>query len=357
MSKVIQIGDRLVGEGQPTFIIAEIGSNHNGDLDMAKELIRESKRVGCDCAKFQTNTASEFCADPDQMFTYQSQGKTVVEPIRDIFQRLEYSRDEWAEIIEECKANDIMFMTTIQDPVNLDMMMEFGIPAIKVGSDDFDHLVNLRIYAETGIPLIISKGMADLGEVDRVIRDLRERTDKLIVLHCVSLYPTDPRFLNIRQIETLRRLYPDVVWGFSDHSQGPLGSTLAVGLGAKVLEKHVTLSHDLPGPDHWFSMDMDEMEQLVHDVRFTEKALGDGEVSPSPEEIEVKSIMRRRVVARDDLEPGTVLSEASVNFKRSGTGCFISEWPIMEGHRLAGPIGRDQGVELADVDFADGSKG
>ena len=353
MDKIISIGDRKIGAGQPAYVIAEIGANHNGDLAMAKELIAEAKRVGCDCAKFQTFTADEFCADPDQIFTYKSQGKTVRESMRDMFHRFEFTKEEWIEIVEECRKHNIQFFTTIQDPVNLEHMMQFDLPAIKVGSDDFDHLVNLKKYAATGLPLIISKGMADLGEVDRVVRAMREHTDKLVVLHCVSLYPTDPEFLNIRQVETLQSLYPDVVWGFSDHSQGPLASTLAVALGAKVIEKHFTLSHDLPGPDHWFSMDVDEMERLVNDIRFAEAAVGDGEINPTPEELEVKNVMRRRLVAREDLEAGAPLTEKTVAFKRSSGGVFLNHWPVIEGNKLARALKQNEGIEFADVVFAD----
>jgi N,N'-diacetyllegionaminate synthase len=351
MDKTITIGDRLVGSGQPAYIIAEIGANHNGDLALAKKLIAEAKRVGCDCAKFQTFTADEFCADPDQPFTYKSQGQTVTKSMRDMFHRLEFSPEEWAEIVGECRKQQIQFMTTIQDPVDLKRMLPFGLPAIKVGSDDFDHIINLRRYAATGLPLIVSKGMADLGEVDRVIRCLRERTDKLIMLHCVSLYPTEPRFLNLRQIVTLNRLYPDIVWGFSDHSQGPLASTIAVALGAKVIEKHFTLSHDAAGPDHWFSMDVNEMAQLVHDVRFAESALGDGEVNPAPEELAARNTTRRRLVARADLAAGDFLTEDTVTFKRASRGSFICYWPLIEGYKIARPLKANEGIELGDVDF------
>jgi N,N'-diacetyllegionaminate synthase len=352
MERTIKIGNRLVGADQPAYIIAEIGANHNGDVALAKKLIAAAKQCGCDCAKFQTFTADEFCADPDQPFTYKSQGKAVTESMRDMFRRFEFTKDEWVEIVDECRKHDIQFLTTIQDPINLKQMLPFGLPAIKVGSDDFDHLVSLKKYAESGLPLIISKGMADLGEVDRVVRFMRKHTDKLIVLHCVSLYPTEPRFLNIRQVETLQRLYPDVVWGFSDHSQGPLASALAVAIGAKVIEKHLTLSHDMPGPDHWFSMDIDEMATMVRDIRFAEIALGDGEINPTPEELEIKKVARRRLVARSDLLAGAPLTEETVAFKRSSSGSFITHWSLIEGRKLARSRKKNEGIELADVDFS-----
>ena len=351
MGKVIQIGERLVGEGQPAFIIAEAGANHNGDLATAKEMVRVAREIGCDSIKFQTFSAEEFCADKSKTFTYRSQGKEVTESEFEMFKRFEFSRDEWAELMAHCETEGILFFTTVQDPVNLEMMLELGLKCIKVGSDDFDHLVNLKRYAETGLPLIISKGMADLGEVDRVIRALTPLTDKLAVLHCVSLYPTDPARLNIQQVPTLAGLYPDIVWGFSDHSQGPLASTLAVTLGAKIIEKHFTLNHDMAGPDHWFSMDVEEMAQLVRDIRFAEQALGSGEIAPAPGEEESRKIMRRRVVAKADLPAGALLDEESVTFKRADSGSFVTHWELIRGQRLRAAKARNQGIELKDVNF------
>lgn len=349
--KVIKIGDRLVGEGQPAFIIAEAGANHNGDIGLAKELVRAAKDIGCDSIKFQTFSAAEFCADKTKTFTYKSQGKAVTESEYEMFTRFEFTRDEWAELMRFCDETGIFFFTTVQDPVNLEMMLDLGLRCIKVGSDDFDHLVNLKHFAATGLPLIISKGMADLGEVDRIIRALRPITERLAVLHCVSLYPTDPARLNIRQVPRLASLYPDIVWGFSDHSQGPLASTLAVTLGAKIIEKHFTLDHDMAGPDHWFSMDVDEMAQLVKDIRFAEAALGSGAVELAPGEEDSKKIMRRRVVAKQDLPAGAPLDEATVTFKRADTGSFVTHWDIIKGQRLRQAKSKNQGIELSDIDF------
>lgn len=350
--KTMEIGGRLVGAGQPAFIIAEISQNHCGDLSKAKELIEAAKETGCDCAKFQTFTAEEMCADRSKMFTYLSQGKEVTESEFDLHKRYEFNDDQWAEIIGHCAKVGIPFMTTVQDPPNLDLMLKLGINAIKVGSDDFDHLHNLELYAATGLPMILSKGMADLAEVDKVVRFMRPRTDKLAIMHCVSLYPTDAQDLNLRQIETLSSLYPDIVWGFSDHSEGPLASTLAVSLGAKVIEKHFTLDHDLPGPDHWFSMDVNQMAQMVRDIRFTEAAMGSGEVVPAPGEAREREIRRRRLVAKTDLEPGAVLGEDTVAFKRADEGIFVADWERVKGSALRESKSANEGIRLADIEFA-----
>lgn len=341
----LTIAGRAIGDGHPAFIIAEAGANHNGDLELAKKMVVAARDIGADCIKFQTFTAEEFCADRTKTFTYKSQGREVTESEFEMFKRLEFSRDQWAELMAFCKAQDILFMTTVQDPVNLEMMLQLGLPAIKVGSDDFDHMVNLRTYAATGLPLILSKGMSDQDETDRILGELAPlATGGLSVLHCVSLYPCDPQFLNLNQIASLRARYPQVVWGFSDHSPSTMAPALAVTLGARVIEKHFTLDHDLPGPDHWFSMDVAEMAEMIRHVRFAERALGDGRIQPSTEEAKSRTIMRRRVVARTDLAPGTVLDETTVTFKRSDTGAFIAEWDAMKGRRLCAAKTANQGI-------------
>jgi sialic acid synthase SpsE len=354
MTAVINIDGRLIGEGHPTFVIVEAGANHNGDLKLAKQMCDAAKELGCDCIKFQTFRAEEFCADPQQLFTYRSQGREIQEPMIDLFRRLEFKREQWADLMAYCDKIGILFLTTVQDPPDLKLMLELGLKGIKIGSDDFDHLANLRLFSETGLPLIVSKGMATLGEVDKVVRFLRPRASGgLAMLHCVSLYPTDPKLLNIRQVQTLRALYPDIVWGFSDHSQGPLASTVAVALGAKIIEKHFTLDQNLPGPDHWFSMNLAEMGQMMRDIRFAEMSLGSGQVSPAADEEKYKKVARRRLVAKRDLLAGAVLDEGNVSFKRSSEGAFVGHWELLVGRKLTRAIARNRGIELADIDFTE----
>lgn len=349
--KTIEVGGRKIGSGQPAFVIAEISQNHCGELSMAKELVDAAKECGCDCAKFQTFTAEEMCADRSKMFTYLSQGKEVTESEFDLHKRFEFAPDEWAELIEYCAKVGIPFMTTIQDPPNLEQMLPLGINAIKVGSDDFDHLPNLDIYSRSNLPIIMSKGMANLAEVDKVVRFMRTRTDQLAIMHCVSVYPTAAEDLNLNQIRTLSSLYPDVVWGFSDHSEGALASILAVSNGAKVIEKHFTLDHDLPGPDHWFSADPKQMKELVHGIRFAESALGSGDVTPVASEAVERDIRRRRIIASVDIKSGDTITLDNVSFKRAERGLFVADWPLVNGAIAKHDIKDGSGVVLSDVEF------
>lgn len=346
----LKIGNRLIGDGCPVFVMAEAGANHNGELALAKKLVVAAKEAGADCIKFQTFTAEEFCADRSKTFTYRSQGKLVTESEFEMFKRLEFTREEWRELMSFCIEQDIMFLTTVQDPVNLNMMLELGLLGIKIGSDDFDHLVNMRRYAATGLPLVISKGMANLEEVDCVLSEIAPvATGGLAVLHCVSLYPSDAHHLNLRQIQTLRQKYPGVVWGFSDHSPSTVAPAVAVSLGAAIIEKHFTLDHDLPGPDHWFSLDPRELKEMVANIRFAEAALGSGKVELSDGEAISKKIMRRRVLAGADMPAGATLSEDNVVFKRADHGAYAGDWPSLQGKRLLKAKSRLDPIELSEV--------
>lgn len=351
MSKpLLKIGKRYIGDGHPVFIIAEAGANHNGDLTLAKEMVFEARRLGADCIKFQTFTAEEFCADRSKTFTYKSQGQLVTESEYEMFKRLEFNPNEWAQLMSYCEEQGILFLTTVQDPLNLSMMQDLGLPGIKVGSDDFDYLPNLRVYAKTGLPLILSKGMSDLAEVEHVLREVYPISrGGLAVLHCVSLYPSDACHLNLRQISELRIRFPNVVWGFSDHSASTVAPALAVAQGARIIEKHFTLNHDLPGPDHWFSMDPKEMGEMIRNIRFAEEALGDGRIQAASGESASKAIMRRRIIAKTDLCVGALLDEDTVSFKRAEKGAFVGDWGAMRGLRLSVAKRANEGISLDEA--------
>ncbi|MEW6593798.1 MAG: N-acetylneuraminate synthase family protein [Thermodesulfobacteriota bacterium] len=346
----LHIEGRGIGDGYPVFVIAEAGANHNGDLKLAKEMVCAAREVGADCIKFQTFTAEEFCADRVKTFTYKSQGQMVTESEFEMFKRLEFQREEWVELMDFCRAQGILFLTTVQDPVNLTMMLELGLKGIKVGSDDFDHLLNLRRYAATGLPLILSKGMSGLSEVEQVLNAVQPLAPGgVAVLHCVSLYPADARCLNLSQIRALRERFPQVVWGFSDHSTSTIAPALAVTFGARIIEKHFTLDHGLPGPDHWFSMNPEEMREMIRNIRFAEEAAGDGRIEPAVEEEASRSIMRRRVIARVELPAGSLLCDDLVMFKRAEQGGFAGEWDAMRGRRLRVAKQANEGISLDEV--------
>ena len=310
---------------------------------MALELISVAKKCGADCAKFQTFTPSAFLSE-DKKFEYFSKGKKIIESEFELLKRLRLSESDWIKIKDHCKKEDIIFMTTIQDEVDLDLMMKLGITSIKKGSDDFNYLPNLINVAKTNLPLVLSKGMATEEEVDKVIKTLIPINSKISIMHCVSVYPAKPELLNLKQILTLKKKYPEIIWGYSDHSIGNLACTNAVALGAKVIEKHYTLDKKLEGPDHWFSMDPDELKQLVIDIRNTETSMGSGKVEITDDEQKSRDIMRRKIVASKNIKKGDVLTLNNVSFKRSVLGIDVGEWDKVEGCEVNQSIDSNSGI-------------
>ncbi len=219
-------------------------------------MVRTAREAGADAVKFQTFKASEFVGDPNQLYTYRSKGEQVTESMLAMFQRYELPLDAWGKIKSECDRQGMIFLSTPQNRSDLDLLLELNVPAIKVGSDDFTNLPLLKSYAATGLPLIVSCGMADMNEVRSSLGAIGVSSGyPTVLLLCTSQYPTPPGDVNLRKLKTLRDAFPDVTLGYSDHTQGSLAASVATALGATVFEKHFTLSRDLPGPDHWFSED------------------------------------------------------------------------------------------------------
>jgi N,N'-diacetyllegionaminate synthase len=334
----LSIGNCRIGEGHPPFVIAEVGINHNGELEKALEMIHVAKAAGADSVKFQTFRADEFVGDPNQMFTYTSQGKPVTESMLAMFRRYELNRQDWDIIKKECEAAGILFLSTPQNRSDLDVLLEVGVPAIKIGSDDFTNLPLLRSYAETRLPLIVSCGMSDLGEVYRSLETVGTFDGyPTVLLLCTSQYPTPPKDVNLRKLATLRAAFPHLVLGFSDHTQGPEASALAVAMGASVFEKHFTLSHDLPGPDHWFSETPDSLCEWVMAIRTADVMLGSSVVRPTAAERDMRTIARRSIVASRDIKAGDVCGASNIGLRRPGTGLG----PELMGHVIGGQATRD----------------
>ena len=315
------IAGRVTGLGRAPFCIAEVGINHNGDIELAKRLAQVAKDAGAEAVKFQTFKADEFCGDPGQMFTYSSMGRSVTEPMLEMFRRYEFAPEQWREIKAHCEAIGITFMSTPQNHSDLRLLLELGIPAIKVGSDDFVNIPLLKSYAATGLPIILSCGMADLAEVYISLEAVGALDGYPVsLLLCTSQYPTPLNNVHLNRLITLRAAFPMLVLGFSDHTIGPLASSLAVALGACVFEKHFTISHDLPGPDHWFSEDPDGLKLWISQIRDASVALGNGIVRPTPAERELRKDFRRVIVAAVDISPGVILGEENMTMRRVAGG-------------------------------------
>jgi N-acetylneuraminate synthase/N,N'-diacetyllegionaminate synthase len=345
-----RIAGRPIGPSEPPYCIAEVGVNHNGDLALAMQMVEVARRVGADAVKFQTFKAEEFCGDPTQTYSYRSQGREVTENMRAMFKRHEFSPAQWAALKRHCEQIGITFFSTPQNRSDLDLLMGIGVPAIKIGSDDFNNLPLLRDYSSTGLPLILSCGMADLAEVHRSLETAGWFEGReLVLLLCTSQYPTPPADANLRKLGTLQQAFPGLLVGFSDHTQGPQAASLAVALGARVFEKHFTLDKKLPGPDHWFSDDEAGLAEWIAAIRNAEALLGSPIVRPTAAEREMRKVARRSVVALRDLAEGEVLSAANVGLRRPGDGLPPEMFERLLGMTAARRIGAGTRVALQDL--------
>ena len=299
------------------FIIAEIGINHNGDVNIAKKMIDEAKKANVDCVKFQTFKAHEFISDAKQTYSYKSNGEIITESMLEMFKRYEFTKNEWIEIIEYCKEKEIVFSSTAQNKSDLDFLLSLtNLPFIKVGSDDLTNLELLKYYASKQIPMIISVGMAYASEIEDAISSIREmKNNDITVLHCISSYPAEANEVNLKKIPIIRDAF-SVKVGFSDHTIGNAAAVGSICFGAKIIEKHFTLDNTMPGPDHWFSINSKELKQYTSSIKFIEKCIGNGELRPTHKEIETRKIGRRKIVAKYNITKNSKISEENTDFKR-----------------------------------------
>lgn len=283
----MKIGNLEVGK-QP-IIAAEVGLNHNGSIDRAIEMIGIAKTAGCDIVKFQTFKASEFC-DPKATYTYLSQGLKVTELMSEMFKRCELPDKAWPILKAECDRQGILFLSTPQNPSDLDKIIDL-LPAIKIGSDDAVNYQLLDYYASKGLPLILSTGMTFGEEI--YIPELTE----CVLLVCTSLYPCPHRYANLKRIITLRDYNahdPFIKVGFSDHTMGNTAAITAVGAGAVFFEGHMTLDPNLPGPDHHWSRNPGELLSWVSSIREAWELMGSGLMELSARELANKVKYQRK---------------------------------------------------------------
>lgn len=347
----IKIADRFIGRGCQPFIIAEVGINHNGELEKALAMIELAKEGGADAVKFQTFRAKDFVADPNVTYTYKSQGKEITESMLEMFERYEFAGDQWFLIKNKCDEQGIMFLSTPQNRADLNLLIDIGIPAIKVGSDDFTNLHLLKSYAKTGLPMIISCGMADLAEVYQALAAVGSLDGyPTVLMLCTSEYPTPPEDVNLLKLKTLGSAFPMVILGFSDHTQGPLASSLAGALGAAVFEKHFTLDHNLPGPDHWFSEDPKGLLEWISAIRKSFIMLGSDIVRPTYKEKDMRRLARRSIVALTDIEPGETLTMQNLGLKRPGDGLPVAFYEQLLGMKTSKKIKRGDLLKLGDFE-------
>ncbi len=318
--KTVNIPPYKIGPNQTTFIIAEAGVNHNGSLEMARQLVEVAVQAGANAVKFQTFKAERVVSPQAPKAAYQLETTDEAESQLDMVKRLELSFDAFRELFAYCQQQGILFMSTPFDEESADFLADLGVPAFKIPSGEITNLSFLAHVARKGKPMIVSTGMAYLDEVRTAVSTIEKTGNRdLVLLHCVSNYPANPADANLRAMITMAEAF-DVPVGYSDHTLGIEVSLAAVALGACAIEKHFTLDRNLPGPDHRASVEPDELTALVRGIRKVEAALGHGRKEPAASEIKMTAVARRSLVAAREIPVGSTITEGLIAIRRPGTG-------------------------------------
>lgn len=315
----------LEKDNASVFIIAEAGINHNGDFDIAIKMVKEAAKAGADAIKFQNFKTEDFIFDRSLKYTYLSQGKKVTEPMYDLCKRCEMKKEWLVTLKGLCDDLDIVFLSTPTSESGIKELVDIGVTVLKNGSDYLSHLLLLKYMGTTGLPVIISTGMAYELEIREAIDAVRlGGNSPIILLHCTSSYPTEPSDVNLKRMIALRETF-NLPVGFSDHTIGHAAAIQAVALGACVIEKHFTLDHNLHGPDHWFSLTSAELSEYIRGIREAEKRMGDKNIKPSDVEKKNREEFRLSIVAAQDIVRGQILKRQDITFAKPGFGLSPKE--------------------------------
>jgi N-acetylneuraminate synthase/N,N'-diacetyllegionaminate synthase len=294
--KKTKIGNKFVGEEEPTFIIAEAGSNHDGNLEQAKRLIDIAAEAGVDAVKFQAFKA-------DKLFN-KIKNKDIVNKL----EKLELREEWYKELFDHTNEKGLIFISSVFDEDSADLLDGFGVLAYKIASYELTHIPLLEYIAKKNKPVILSTGMANESEVKEAVECIYSAGNRqVVILHCVSQYPAKPEDINLKSLLALKRVF-DCPIGFSDHTETIYAPIAAVALGAKMIEKHFTLDKSLPGPDHAYALEPEELKQMVTAIRDVEKMLGTEEIKPVESEINERK-WRRAIYAACDISKGTVITK------------------------------------------------
>ena len=338
----LKIGKRLVGGGEPCFIVAEAGVNHNGDVSLAQKLVDSALKAGADAVKFQTFTAEELVTIDAPKAEYQKATTGSAESQFEMIKNLELSRDDFKQLYIYTKTKGIMFLSTPFDRGSVDFLDKLGVVAFKIPSGEITNSPLLKHIALKRKPIILSTGMATLGEIETALNVLSGAGAKdIILLHCITSYPAQSEDMNLRAMQTLRQAFGYPV-GLSDHTLGLTIPVAAVALGASLIEKHFTLDRKLPGPDHRASLEPRELKAMVRAIRDVEKAMGDGIKRLTKEEEVNKLVVRRSLVARVDIPKGAPITEEMLDARRPATGIEPSELKLVVGKVARTAIKRGQ---------------
>jgi sialic acid synthase SpsE len=347
----VSLGNVPVGEGNPPYIIAEVGSNHNGDMDLCRRLIDAAAEAGAHAVKFQSWSESSLIAkeEYDRNPDYADKKKHFGS-LRDMVRAYQFTPEQHREALAHCLERGISFCSSAFSPEEADLLDRLDVPFIKLASMDVTNLPLLARVAEKQRPVLLSVGMATLGEIEEAVETIRKQgNEHIILLHCVSIYPPEPGAIHLRNMATLREVF-DLPVGFSDHTLGTSIPLAAIALGAAVIEKHFTLDKDMEGWDHAISADPGELRTIVHEGLAVFQALGVTRRIVSEAELQKRKQFRRSLVARGPMRAGHALAESDLDAKRPGTGIAPNELPYVVGRRLADDVEEDQVIRWEDLE-------
>ena len=345
---MIKIANKLLGENQSCFIIAEAGVNHNGDVNLAKKLIDLAKEAGADAVKFQTWITEELMAKESPMAEYAKKNTKEISQF-EMIKKLELSFDEFRELKKYADKKGIIFLSTPDEEISADFLYELGVPAFKIGSGELTNSFMLEHVAKKGLPIILSTGMGDLEEVRKAVEIINLcGNQNLVLLHCTTDYPAKIEEINLKAMQTLAKEFNTLV-GYSDHTEGILVPSIAVVLGACVIEKHFTFDKNAEGPDHKASLNPDEFKEMVELIRKTEIILGNSVKKPAKSESANKEIVRKSIVARIDIPAGTKIIKEMLAAKRPGNGIKPNDINIIIGRIAKRIIKKNELIIMNDL--------
>ena len=323
-------------------IIAEAGVNHNGNVEIAKKMVLPAKKAGADYIKFQTFCPEKLVSKSAEKADYQKQNTIAQESQLEMLQQLALTQDDFFELKEYCKRKEIGFLSTPFDLDSLHFLDSLDMDFWKLPSGEITNLPYLLEIAKTGKPVVMSTGMCELEEIKEAVDYLRRAgTEKIILLHCNTEYPTPMEDVNLKAMQDIKDSLGLPV-GYSDHTQGIEVPIAAAAMGACVLEKHFTLDRTMSGPDHRASLEPKELQSMVAAVRNIEKAMGNGKKEPSQSERKNIGAVRKSIVAKCKIKKGEIFSEENLTTKRPGTGISPLKWFELIGQRAKRDYETDQ---------------
>lgn len=350
MSKYIDVSGHIVGVGHPAFMIAEVGVNHNGSVEVAAESIRAAKKAGADCVKFQTFKAERVVTETAPKAKYQTLVTDPAESQIAMLRKLELDEQSYGDLIQICKSEDIVFTSTPYNEEDIAFLDALDVPVLKAASMHLAEPQFLKSMAKTGRPLLISTGMASWEEVAVAVDTIRSAgNENFVLLQCTTNYPSLVSDVNLRAMDSMGERFNCLV-GYSDHTQSHIPCLGGVAMGACVIEKHFTLDKALPGPDHSTSETPDDFAKLVSAVRNMEVALGSKEKAPTAAERENMIGMRRSIVAKRNIAAGQIVTSEDISCKRPATGIAPSEWDLVVGKVAIKPVADGEMLTWSDLD-------